>query len=258
MPDSVARRRRSGPERAGLIGMTRQTAAADHRDPWDPDPLGAGALLILTAVAGGLDAIAFLALGGTFVSNQTGTVLLLAMGASGTAAVEVAAAITSLASFVVGAALAGRVLPARAPGEPWPRRTRTVLILEVVLIAIAAAMSGSSDLEKAFIVAPMALAMGAQAALAKRIALPYLTTGFITGATIGAAVGSPLGDRSARWWWFGLIPVVVLAVGAGVGSLLDAASTSLALGAFAVFVLAASGLTVLHARRPLASGRTAG
>lgn len=230
--------------------MTRATEPADSPEPWDPDPLGAGALLILTAVAGGLDAIAFLALGGTFVSNQTGTVLLLAMGASGTAAVEAAAAITSLASFVVGAALAGRVLPARVPGEPWPTRTRPVLIAEVALIVIAALLSGVFDVRGAVVVAPMAFAMGAQETLARRIALPYLTTGYITGATIGAAVGSPLGDRSARWWWFGIIPVAVLGIGAAIGSLFNRASTALALAVLALAVLAASGLTVLHARRP--------
>ncbi|MEL7210643.1 MAG: DUF1275 family protein, partial [Actinomycetota bacterium] len=49
-----------------------------EQGPWNDRPRSAAALLLLTVVAGGLDATAFLFMGGTFVSCQTGTVLLLA------------------------------------------------------------------------------------------------------------------------------------------------------------------------------------
>lgn len=228
------------------------------RLPWKPDPLGAGVLLVLTVIAGGLDAVAFIALGGTFVGNQTGTVLLLVMGITDTAPVETAASAASLVSFVVGAALAGRVLPTTAPGEPWPRHTRTVLLIEVVLIATSAALSAVDDVGSAVIVAPIALAMGLQAGLARRVALPYLTTAYITGATTGAAMSSPLGDRSTPWWWIAAVPVAALAVGAAFGALLTRSSTGLALAAIGLFTIVALGLTMLHPHAPAATDNDAG
>ena len=191
-----------------------------ERLPWRPDPLGAAVLLVLTAIAGSLDAVAFVSLGGTFVGNQTGTVLLLVMGATDRAPVETGAAAASLGSFIVGAALAGRVLPTTAPGRPWPQHTRTVLLVEVALIASGAALSAIDDIHSAAVVAPIALAMGLQAGLARRVALPYLTAAFITGATTDGAMKSPLGDRSTRWWWLAGMPILALVVGAAIGAFL--------------------------------------
>jgi uncharacterized membrane protein YoaK (UPF0700 family) len=219
------------------------------RSPWEADPLGAVVLLILTAIAGGLDAIAFLSLGGTFVSNQTGTVLILAMGASGTAQVRAVLGVTSLCCFLIGAGLAGRMLPVTAAGEPWPRHTRTVIVAEAFLITVCAVLTSIDQVDRAFVVGLAALAMGGQTTLARRVGLAYLTTGFVTGAAVAAAMSSPLGDRSSRWWWFAVIPISALVAGAAAASLVSRISTELALAMLVVFALTATVLTSTHPHR---------
>jgi uncharacterized membrane protein YoaK (UPF0700 family) len=233
----------------GAVASPRPVVSgAGRRDdsPWQADRMGATVLLILTAVAGGLDAIAFLALGGTFVSNQTGTVLILGMAVSGTADVRVVLGVVSLGSFLAGAALAGRVLPVTAAGERWPRHLRTMILAEAALIAACAALASFDDVDRAVVLAPAALAMGAQAALARRVGLSYLATGFITGAVAAGAMVSPLGDRSTSWWWFAIIPVSVLVAGAAAASSVNRISTELALAMLGVLTLVAGALTALR------------
>jgi uncharacterized membrane protein YoaK (UPF0700 family) len=246
--DASPAMRAVAPSRYGAAPAVSRAVAHD-RSPWEADPLGALVLLVLTAIAGGLDAIAFLALGGTFVSNQTGTVLILAMGASGTAQVRAVLGITSLCCFLIGAGTAGRVLPVTAAGEPWPRHTRTVISVEAVLIAACAILTSVEAVDRAVVVGLAALAMGAQATLARRVGLAYLTTGFVTGAAVAGAMSSPIGDRSTDWWWFAVIPVSALVAGAAVTSLVSRISTEVALAMLAAFALVAAVITSTHPHR---------
>ena len=55
--------------------MTLYSEQLTDRGPWFGRRLPVVALLLLTAVAGGLDAITFLFVGGVFVCNQTGNLL---------------------------------------------------------------------------------------------------------------------------------------------------------------------------------------
>jgi uncharacterized membrane protein YoaK (UPF0700 family) len=208
------------------------------RSPWSDRREVAAVLVALTAVAGALDAVAFLQLGGAFVSNQTGTVLLLAMNASGRHTVDTAAALVSFGSFVVGAIVAARVLPPMARGEWWPSRSSTALAVSWSLVAAATALQRLTDVDEALVVAPVAAAMGMHAALAKRVAVTFLTTGYITGSTTTAAMESPLGDRSSRWWWYGAVPVGAMAAGAAIAARLSDETVT---GAFVLCLVALAG-----------------
>ncbi len=79
-------------------------------------------MLLLIAVAGGLDATAFLGAGGVFVANQTGNATFLAMAIAGTHTENTAAAATSLLCFFGAAALGGKLLSTIPPGQRWPAR----------------------------------------------------------------------------------------------------------------------------------------
>jgi hypothetical protein len=182
--------------------------------PWHRHRRGAITLLLLVAVAGGLDATAFLGVGGVFVANQTGNLTLLAMAVAGTHSGNTAAAATSLVCFFVAAALGGRLLSTIPPGGRWPARTSTGITIELILI-VCGALLAAIDTYAALVIAPIALAMGLQAALAARLALEHLTGGFITGSTSLAAMTSPIGDGSNPWWWYVFAPVTVLAAAAG-------------------------------------------
>src|SRR5215475_15004205 len=66
------------------------------------------ALLCLTAVTGLVDAVSVLGFG-VFTANMTGTVVFLGFAAAGAQGFSIARSITSLASFLAGAAIGGRL-----------------------------------------------------------------------------------------------------------------------------------------------------
>ena len=174
------------PGRRSDAGRGASTSTESGRGgPWRENPWGAGLLLLLSAVAGGVDAITFLFVGNTFVSNQTGNIMLLAMNAAGAQAADVGAAIVSLIGFVVGAALTGRLVREGLSGPQAPTRIPTVLWLEVALISIGTLINALTDLSARLTVAPLAVAMGMQATLGARIALLYLTPGSRPGSWSG-------------------------------------------------------------------------
>jgi uncharacterized membrane protein YoaK (UPF0700 family) len=206
--------------------------------PWRGRRRPVAVLLLLTAVAGGLDAITFLEVDGVFVANQTGNLIFLAMGVAGTHTANTGAAAMSLLGFVGGVALGCRLLPTVRPGDCWPVRTSTGIAVEVALIVGGIALFRQSA-PSAMVVGPLAIAIGIQAALARRIAVEHLTGGFITGATVSAAMTSPIGDRSDPWWWYVIAPVAVLAVAAGSVSVIAEHTVSGAMGVVALLALVA-------------------
>lgn len=218
-------------------------------DPWSRERASASALVLLMAIAGGLDAIAFLQLGGSFVGNQTGNVLLLGISLTRDSPIDTAATATSLGAFIVGAAALGRWRRTREERTPR-RRPGLVIAVEASLLGLAATLSALFDPPAAVMVAPLALSMGLQAGLARELGVSYLTGGYITGSTTASAMGSPLGDRSDRWWWHGAIPLVTLASGAAGTAALARVSVPGALTLLAVGAAAAAELTRRHASAP--------
>ena len=189
-----------------------------------------------------MDAITFLFVGNTFVSNQTGNIMLLAMNAAGAQAADVGAAIVSLIGFVVGAALTGRLVREGLSGPQAPTRIPTVLWLEVALISIGTLIDALTDLSARLTVAPLAVAMGMQATLGARIALLYLTPGFTTGIMVRASMRSPIGDRSEPWWWYAAIAVTALGAGAALSAVVARETITGALVLLGGLVLVAVGI----------------
>ncbi len=170
---------------------------------------------VLSGVAGYVDAIGFLKLGGFFVSFMSGNSTRLGVGlATG----HVGAALTALALialFVAGVVLGALV--ARRAGED---RRAMVMALEAVLLACAAGliMAGLDGPG----VAAMVLAMGAENAVFQRngdvgVGLTYMTGALVkAGQRIAAALTG--GDR---WAWQ---PFVLLWAGLTLGGALGAAA----------------------------------
>ena len=67
-----------------------------------------GTLIGLTVISGLVDAVSYLGLGHVFTANMTGNVVLLGFAAAGASGFSAAACMTSLGSFLLGAAAAGR------------------------------------------------------------------------------------------------------------------------------------------------------
>lgn len=100
-------------------------------------------MLALTFTTGVVDAVGYLHLDQVFAGNMTGNVVILGMAATGGTGLPVLGPAVALASFLVGAAVAGRVLRTAAPG--WGRRCAGLLCgvgLALAGTALALAVTG--------------------------------------------------------------------------------------------------------------------
>jgi uncharacterized membrane protein YoaK (UPF0700 family) len=160
-----------------------------------------GLLLILTVVTGVVDAISILALGRVFVANMTGNVVFAGFAIVGAPGFSLSASLFALAGFLVGATIGGAMIT-RA-GRDRGALLRAGAAAEVGLAAVAlvlAALSGdpgvahgtthitggafSADVADA-LAAVLAVAMGIQNAVARKLAVPDMTTTVLTMTLTG-------------------------------------------------------------------------
>ncbi|MFD5321174.1 DUF1275 family protein [Streptomyces sp. NPDC127098] len=149
-------------------------------------------MVLLTAVAGGVDAAAFIELDEVFVANQTGNGVLLAVGIAdsmlpGHAAEGVLGPAASLLGFCVGGvatAWASRLLP------HW-----ALLGFEAGLLVLAAGLAWAPS---ALCAGVLASAMGAQSVYAVRAGVPGVTTTVVTGTLAALFVRATGGTRERQ------------------------------------------------------------
>jgi uncharacterized membrane protein YoaK (UPF0700 family) len=162
-------------------------------------------LLLLTAVAGLIDAVTYLQLGRVFVANMTGNVVLLGFALAGAGGLSVGASLLALGAFLAGAMAGGRL--GRRLGTQRRRLLATGTALEGALIGLALVVTlanagHTGGAIRYVLLAPLALAMGLQAATARQVGVPDLTTVVLTMTLTGLAADSRLaggtGAASAR------------------------------------------------------------
>ncbi|MGI0129121.1 MAG: YoaK family protein [Thermoplasmata archaeon] len=144
-------------------------------------------LLLLTAVSGATDATSFLGLGHVFVANMTGNVALLGLALAGAGGLSIAGSTFSLGLFMVGAIVAGSLLPSQR-GRPHSF-ARAFTVAELVPIAVVAGLAvigwaADSALETYLAIGLLAFAMGTQAAGAGRFSDPELERTNMLTATL--------------------------------------------------------------------------
>ena len=160
-----------------------------------------GLLLILTVVTGVVDSISILALGRVFVANMTGNVVFAGFAIVGAPGFSLSASLFALAGFLVGAAAGGAMIT--RVGSDRAALLRAGTAAEVALAAVAlelAALSGDPGVSHgtthitaaAFgpaitdaLAAVLATAMGIQNAVARKLAVPDLTTTVLTMTLTG-------------------------------------------------------------------------
>jgi uncharacterized membrane protein YoaK (UPF0700 family) len=217
--------------------LRRLIADADH------GPLPA-LMLVLTVLTGVVDAVSILDLGRVFVANMTGNVVFVGFALAGASGFSLAASLSALVGFLVGAAIGGiaverlgshrgRLLAAVSGGE--------LGLLVVALLVAVAAGPGLSGLEKGAIAALMALAMGAQNAAVRHLKVFDLTTTVLTMTLTGVAADIRQRDRFAVVRR--LLAVAAMLAGAAAGAVLVLeASAVAALGlASALLVIVVAG-----------------
>ena len=167
-------------------------------------------LVTLTVVTGVVDAVSILALGRVFVANMTGNVVFAAFALVGAPGFSLSASLFALAGFLVGA-YAGGLMIARSADRGALLRAGTAA--EVLLAAVAlliAALSGDPGASHgtlhlgtagAFgaavtdvLACLLAVALGIQNAVARKLAVPDMTTTVLTMTLTG--LGADL--RAAR------------------------------------------------------------
>src|SRR5262245_26279478 len=153
--------------------------------PTRPDPLPR-VLVILTMTTGLVDAVSVLGLGRVFTANMTGNVVFLGFAAAGVPGFSVARAVVSLAGFMVGAILGGR-LGVTMAGMTRRRWLLTVAVVEAGLFFVAAWVAVGYDTDALTPVPTLyalivltAVAMGLRNATVRRLAVPDLTTTVLT------------------------------------------------------------------------------
>ena len=156
-------------------------------------------LFVLTAVTGLVDAVSYLQLGHVFVANMTGNVVFLGFAAAGAAGFSVAASLIATAAFLAGALVGGRL--GAHLGRHRGRFFARGLYIELALVVGAVVASIASPelpgrAESLALVTLLALAMGLQNAVARRLGVPDLTTTVLTLTLTGLAADSRLAGGS--------------------------------------------------------------
>src|SRR5215472_1672510 len=135
-------------------------------------------LVALTAAAGWVDALSYLALGHVFTANMTGNLVLLGVAVGSLEAGGALRSAVALAGFAAGALL-GSALTRDAAGD-WPGRVTAALAVEAAALAAFTALWRASTGQEALI-ALSAVGMGIQSAAVRRLAVPGVATTFVTG-----------------------------------------------------------------------------
>jgi uncharacterized membrane protein YoaK (UPF0700 family) len=197
------------------------------------------ALLVLTLTTGVIDAASYLGLGHVFTANMTGNVVLLGFGIAGGSGLPVIAPLVSLAAFLVGATLGGRM--AGGLTAPTMRLSRAMLI-EIGVLVLAAVLALAvhitpDRLTGDLVIALLAFGMGVRNATVRRMKVADLTTTVLTMTLTGLAADSPLGGGDGEGSWRRAVAVLAMLVGAIAGALLLKVHLALVLGLAALLAI---------------------
>lgn len=189
----------------------------------DPTP---AALLVLTGTTGLVDAVSYLGLGHVFTANMTGNVVFLGFAAVGVKGLSVTRSLLSLAAFLLGALIGGRVAKTRGDG-PRRRWLLPVVFAEAALLLGAAAAAIGLDVSSTaasvyLVIFLTALAMGLRNATVRHLAEPDMTTTVLTLTLTGIAADSSLvgGSNPRPVRRVGAVVAMLAGAAAGAGMIL--------------------------------------
>jgi len=151
--------------------------------------------VVLTAVAGAVDALSITALGHVFTGIMTGNLVLLGVAAGQGLGAETSQSGVAFAGFVAGLFVGYQLAHPAAVVARWVRASVTLAFaLELLLItaffAVWLGTSGHPAGGRLFVLISLsAVAMGIQSATATRLAVTGISTTYVTG-TLNALMGS--------------------------------------------------------------------
>jgi uncharacterized membrane protein YoaK (UPF0700 family) len=176
-------------------------------------------LVCLTLVTGLVDAFSYLMLGQVFVANMTGNVVFLGFALAGVGGTSIAASLLAVLAFALGAMLGGRWGEGRLVHRGQLFAAATSVQAGGVLLAavLAGTAGGQGSAARLTLIGVLALAMGGQNAVVRRLAVPDLTTTVLTMTVTGLVADATVAPsvRARR-----LISVLAMLAGALTGGAL--------------------------------------
>ena len=185
------------------------------------DAFHLGLMLALTFSTGVIDAVGYLGLDRVFSGNMTGNVVVLGMALAGGDNLPVLGPALALVGFMAGAAIGGRVLKGSDGG--WDRRSTVMfggvaLVMLVLSVVLFVAGDDFSRTLRVCISTTLAIAMGAQAAAARVVAVKDIPTVVVTSTITGLAADSVLGSGKGGGSGRRASAVVLILAGAAAGA----------------------------------------
>ncbi len=201
-------------------------------------------MLALTFSTGIVDAVGYLGLDKVFAGNMTGNVVVLGMAAARADDLPLAGPAVALAGFLCGALAGGRVLRPVARGR-WSSRVGLMFAtVGLILAGLAAVLFVVGRVPPVppllVIVLLLSVAMGAQAAAARHLAVKDITTVVVTSLITGLAADAAV-TGAQQPWPRRVSALALISLGALVGALTLRWHPGLGLGlAAAVTVIVAA------------------
>lgn len=180
-------------------------------------------MLALTFVTGIIDAVGYLGLDRVFTANMTGNLVILGMGLAGADNLPIIGPALALGGFALGAVIGGRVVRTLPAG--WSHRSSvafsTAAVLTLGFGTAALIVPPQSNPAWAYVVTMiLALAMGVQAAAARRLGVKDVTTVVITSTLMGLAADSRMSGGDGQHAGRRAAAVALMLVGAVMGALM--------------------------------------
>lgn len=175
-------------------------------------------LVLLTIMTGLVDSVSFLELGNVFVANMTGNIIFLGLGLGGSGT-EILLTTVSTGFFCLGAVLGGHLAFIRLVhrGRLLGAATATQAGALVVAAVIVANLGHRPEPGRLATIAVLAVSMGWQYAIVRRLEVPDLRTVVVT--TTLTSLVAERGESGARFARRGL-SIAALLLGAAIGALL--------------------------------------
>ena len=180
-------------------------------------------LFVLTVVTGLVDAVSYLKLGHVFVANMTGNVVFLGFAVADAQDFSIAASLVAIAAFLAGALAGGRL--GSILGQHRGRLLATTTYIKIALVGAALGLSMTApdidgSLARYGLIVLLALTMGLQNAIARRLGVPDLTTTVLTLTLTGLAADSPLAGGKNLHPGRRIMATLTMFLGAAMGALL--------------------------------------
>jgi len=180
-------------------------------------------LLVLTMVTGLVDSVSYLKLGHVFVANMTGNVVFLGFAVADAQDFSIPASLAAIAAFLVGALAGGRL--GSSLGHHRGRLLAMASYVKIALVGAAlgismAAFDGDGYVVRYALIVLLAVAMGLQNAIARRLGVPDLTTTVLTLTLTGLAADSTLAGGKNLGPGRRVLATATMFLGAAIGALL--------------------------------------